>query len=193
MVIRGRLARIMAAIAVSVLPGCVTNLAPHDAMLSTGPDAPGYMIVGLAEQNSRCELGAATQAVALRFAAENGKPVVAGRSACGLVSSGREVERVVLQAAAGRYRPDFATEVQQVFVTKSLLKDDVHNAEPVEVPAGGIVYAGDYIFRSDFGVDQEIKLVRIDHDAVGAAAALKSYPNLVGAPFVSAGGLRVAQ
>lgn len=193
MAIRDGLARVVAIIAVSLLPGCASDRASRGSTLSSGPDAPGYMIVGLAEQNSRCEFGAATQGIALQFTAENGQRVVAGRSGCGLTSNGRDVERVVLRAAAGRYRPDLATETQQVFVTTSLLKGDVRNAEPVEVPAGSIVYAGDYIFRSDFGVGQEIKLVRVDHDTAGAAAALKPYPNLIGSPFVSAGGLRAAR
>ena len=184
-----KMLRVAAAAAVLLVAACASDVAPRGAMLSAAPDAPGYMIVGLAEQNHRCEFGTTTRSFALRFKNDGGKSVVAGRQGCGLTTNGGEVLRSVLTVPAGRYRPDFAAEVLHVFVTDTTLKDDITNAEPIEVPAGHIVYAGDYILASDFQA-QEIKLLRVEHDEAGAAAALAPYPSLFGASFVSAGGLR---
>lgn len=187
----GLLARGLAIVSVIAVAGCFTprDLAPPGAMLSSTPGAPGYMIIGLVEKNYRCEFGAATQFIMLRLIGGNGKNLVAPRSNCQIGIDNGQIVRRVLQVPAGHYRPESVTEKLAVFVTDRLLSDDINNAKAIEVRSGTIVYAGDYVFASDFEA-QEIKLIRVDHDAAGAAEALRPYPNLSGAAIVDGGGLR---
>lgn len=185
--------RLLAFVAVSFLvTACATSFeAPRDARISTAPDAPGYVVVGLASQTYKREFGRATEGLALGFARAGGTPVTASRYGCGSVRGFYgskpcdlgKVERQVLAVPAGDWTTAAVVEQFNNWGTRKLLRDQVPSGSPIHVGPGEVVYVGDFTFASDYDA-QEIKLVAHGRDDAGAAQALAEYPGLQSAAVV---------
>ena len=178
--------------ALLLLAGCAaSSIAPADATLSRSPDAPGYMIVGLAERNSQRDIGAVTQFIRFGFNNGGGKVVSMLRYSCGSIvgfygskpCNLAEMDRYVLTVPPGDWRAVGVVENLKIILGQKVLQDDLPPYRPVHVGPGEIVYVGDFTFATNYEA-QEIKLVSHAHDDNAARAALAAYPGLFNAPIV---------
>jgi hypothetical protein len=161
--------------------------APRSVSLATTPDAPGFLVVGFAEQNYRWGLVTSTRSISLTFTSPGHDPVTATRKGCGsfggfVGTSPCDLSVLspqVLRLPAG----DWSLAGFTLAYTATTGDHELHSspALTVHVGPGEIVDIGDYVFASD-GEKQEIKLVSHGRDDAGTRAALAAYPSLRAAP-----------
>lgn len=161
-----------------------------DATISTAPDAPGYIVVGLATQSYKRELLVITEAITLGLKRKQGGEAIASRDGCGSTRGFygsrpcklNELDWQVLVAPPGDWAPLLVAEQEGSFSRKRL-SDTLPLRSPVHVGPGEVVYIGDYTFASDYEA-QEIKLVKHGRDDDAARRALANYPGLRAAPII---------
>ena len=95
------------------LSGCGGNpfLVDHNAVSSTAPGAPGYLVVGLAQSHEQPPVRnvATLEAMTVQFDDEAGKPVPAGRFKCTVIDNipCRPLDVMdlqIMQLSPGQYR-----------------------------------------------------------------------------------------
>ena len=169
----------------ATLTACVPpGEALHDASLSTAPDAPGFLIIGLAEQNYAWNLANWTQSIALTLTSPGQAPVTAARKGCGSLTglvgdkpcNLAQMQHLVLQLPPGAWTAAEVTEAYHLADGDHMLQAALPNL-PITIRPGQITYAGDFTFASD-AVSPSITLVARSHDDAGAQYALNPYPHL---------------
>ena len=175
-----------------LVSACATSFeAPPDAQISRAADAPGYIVVGLATQSYKRDLGHVTDGIAMGMARKQGGTVVASRNGCGSMRGFygskpcdlTKLDRQVLVVPAGDWLPLSVVEQLNTWGTRKTLKDVLPFRSPVHVGPGDVVYLGDFTYASDYDA-QEIKLVQHGRDDAAATQALAAYPGLKAAPVI---------
>jgi hypothetical protein len=164
------------------------------ATLSQAPDAPGYVVVGLAEQNYTFGLVYSTQSVALTLTSPNHAPVTAVRKACGTLGGfigTKPCDISSLGAIVLRLPPGTWTVAGATLAYHNLDGDQtLHGALPpasFQLHPGEVVDLGEYVFASN--ADKKVMpLARHFHDEGLTRTTLAAYPGLQPAPIVYAGG-----
>jgi hypothetical protein len=180
---------------VGLLGGCsvTTAEALPDARVATGADAPGFIVVGYADEQPRNRVLHVLQSLSLAFVSTAGEGARTVRVGCRqLYNTDREscaeqlaMGRRVLQVKPGEWRLVRVGEiVRGGFPPRNIvLSAPLPRGTSVTVGPGEIVYIGDFLFA--FNVDtSEVTLRTHSRDDAGAAVALERYPNLRGQPVV---------
>lgn len=171
---------------------CATKFeASPDAQISTAADAPGYVVVGLATQSYKRDLGHVTDAIGMGLARRQGGTVVAVRDGCGSMRGFygskpcdlSKLDRRVLVVPAGDWVPLTVSERLTTWGSRKTLSDTLPFRNPVHVGPGEVVYMGDFTYASDYDA-QEIKLVQYGRDDAAASQALTAYHGLKAAPVI---------
>lgn len=178
-----------------LLAACVPAAeAPPNARLSQDADAPGYLIVGFAEQNYRWGLVTSTQSIALTLTSPGREPTLATRKGCGSMAGFvgtrpcdlSTLDRIVLRLTPGTYTLDEVALAFQSTNGPQTLRNHITPPIPIRIAANEIVDAGDFTFASD-AEKQEIRLVQHTHGDAQARSALATFPNLRAAPIIYRG------
>lgn len=177
--------------ALFLLSACAPTFeARQDATRSTRPDAPGFLVVGLADEAAVYGLSRATTDISIGFARVGGGQASMTRSSCagaGLYSTKpcdlTKPARQVLQVPAGEWRTGTAVSSLAVIAGQRTLVDQLPPGSPVRVGPGEVVYIGDYILAADYDA-QEITVRRHVRDDAGAARTVTEYPGLTDGPII---------
>lgn len=156
----------------------------HTATLSNAPDAPGFLVIGTAEQNYRWDLAAWTTSLTLTLTSPAHEPVLVSRGGCGSLTALvgakpcdlSQTDRAVLQLPPGAYTPARVDEAYHLADGDHALAAPLATP-PIIVRPGQVTYAGDYTFASS-AIDQSIRLVQRTLDPAAAQRALAPFPNL---------------
>jgi hypothetical protein len=164
------------------------------ASLSQAPGAPGYVVVGMAEQNYRFGLVYSTQSVGLTLTSLGHEPVTAVREACGTLSgfvSTKPCDISNLGAVVLRLPPGTWTVAGATLGYRTLDGDQIlHGALPpasFQLHPGEVVDLGEYVFASNAD-NKQMPLARHFQDERLTRTTLAAYPGLQPAPIVYAGG-----
>lgn len=175
-----------------LVSACATKFeAPPDAQISGAADAPGYIVVGLATQSYKRDLGHVTDAIGMGMARRQGGTVVASRDGCGSMRGFygskpcdlNKLDRRVLVVPTGDWVPLTVSERLTTWGSRKTLSDTLPFRNTVHVGPGEVIYIGDFTYASDYDA-QEIKLVQYGRDDAAASQALAAYPGLKAAPVV---------
>ena len=167
------------------LTACVpSGEALHNATLSTAPGAPGYLIIGIAEQNYAWTLASWTQSISLTLSSPGQAPVTATRKGCGSITglvgdktcNLAQMEHLVLQLPPGTWTAAGVSEAYHLADGDHTLQAALPNL-PITIRPGEITYAGDFTFASD-AVNPSITLLARSHDDAGAQYALTPFTHL---------------
>ena len=177
----------------SLLSGCASqyNEAPQDAAISTAADAPGFLIVGLVEENASSGLTHAALSLALALRSEDGTTATMNRYGCGSMQGVygskpcnlTKLDWQVLQVQPGLWRPAAAAEATKTILGSKLVRATLPLGPPIRVGSGEVVYIGDYILSADY--DAPAVLVRRHgRDDAAAQRTLAAYSGLRHAQIV---------
>lgn len=176
---------------------CSSTVAPGNAQLSQDADAPGYVVVGLAEQNATFGLVFSTQSVTMNLVGPAQQVVPATRKGCGTLGGFintkpcdlTALSMTVLRLPAGTWSVTGATLAYHNVQGDQQLNGAV---PPVsfQLRPGEIVDLGDYVFASNADTNQ-MKLVRHFQDDGLTRTTLATYPGLRAAPTTYRGGASV--
>jgi hypothetical protein len=184
--------------ALLVLAACATgNEAPRTATLSGAQDAPGYVVVGIVEQNYKFGLVYSTQSVALNLTSPGHEPAVALRNGCGSLGgfiATRSCDLaglggIVLRLPAGTWTVAGATLAYHTLDGDHVLRGAVPPVTFALHP-NEVVDLGTYVFASDAD-KQVMPLVRHAPDTALTRTTLAAYPGLQAAPVSYRGGATV--
>lgn len=181
----------------AMLGGCTsggTGAAPKDAVLGAGPTAPGFIIVGFADENAINELLHNYRSLSMGLVGPDGKVLTITRYGCAHLIAGtmadtcsgqREMAQRVLQVAPGTWRVGGVSEfVQTGFPARyATIAAPLPRNMTFEVGPAEIVYIGDFHFAFDKETTS-VTLRRHARDDAAAARALEEFPGLVGQPVV---------
>jgi hypothetical protein len=182
-------------LAVLPLASCASgNEALRTATLSQEAGTPGYVVVGMVEQNYKFGVVYATQSVAVTLTSPGHDPVIAVRKGCGSLGGFIATKpcdisapgAVVLQVPPGSWTLTSGTLAYHNLDGDQTLTGPV---PPVTfaLRSGEIVDLGEYVFASD--ADKKVMpLVRHYQDDGLTRATLAVYPGLQGAPVIYRGG-----
>lgn len=171
---------------------CAANYeAPSNAQVSKTGDAPGYIIIGLATQSYQRNLEPLVGSIEMVIARRQGGTVIATRNGCGNVLGYygsrpcdlTKLELHILMVAPGDWLPINVVEKLHTRRSRRTLEGLLPFHRSVHVDPGEIVYIGDFIYASDYDVE-EVKLVRHVRNDAAAIQALAGYPGLKNAPVI---------
>jgi hypothetical protein len=180
------------------LTACATgNEALRNATLSRDAGAPGYVVVGLAEQNYRFGLVYSTQSIAVTLTSPGQEPVTARREGCGSVGgfiATKPCDLATPAAVVLRVPPGTWTLAGAALAYHGIDGDQAITGPlppaTFQLRSGEIVDLGAYVFASDAD-KKTMPLVRHGQDDGLTRSALAAYPGLQGAPTVYRGGAPV--
>lgn len=184
---------LLAALLTVSLTGCASrfNEAPQDAVISTAAGAPGYVVLGLADENAGSGLTHTTLSLALALRREDGITAVMNRDGCGSMqgfygSNPCDLTKLgwqVLQVQPGLWRPVVAAEVTSTLLGRNRFRSTLPPGSAIPVGSGEVVYLGDYVLAVDFdGLSVAIR--RHERNDAAAQRALAAYPGLRDAQVV---------
>lgn len=179
------------------LAGCASGgsgAAKPDASIGAGPDAPGFIIIGYADETAENELFHVYQSLALGLRSAAGQVVNTARYGCRVMLAANlsdscdtqnRMRQLVLQVPPGTWRLMAAAETVRTGFPVRNQTMTARLPPGVEVPVGPgeIVYMGDFLFRFD-NDSSEVLLKSHSRDDAGAARALEPFPGLRGRPIV---------
>ncbi len=176
-----------------LLSGCASryNEAPQDAVISTAADAPGFLIVGLAEENAGSGLTHAALLLGLALRREDGTTATMNRNGCGSFDGVygskpcdlTKLDWQVLQVQPGLWRPAAAAEATKTILGSKLVRAALPPGPLIKVGPGEVVYIGDYVLSADY--DAPAVLVRRhERDDAAAQRTLAAYSGLRNAQIV---------
>lgn len=176
-----------------LLPGCAAryNEAPQDAVVSAAADAPGFVIVGLADENAGSGLTHAALALALALRREDGTTATMNRNGCGSMSGVygskpcdlTKLDWQVLQVPPGLWRPAAVAEATKTILGSKQIRAALPPGPPIKVGPGEVVYIGDYVLAADYDAPAVV-VRRHGRDDAAAQRALAAYPGLRNAQIV---------
>ena len=179
-------------LSLALLAGCAADpnrmlsRAPASASLATGPQAPGYIIVGMARNDDFEEdLISRMQAYRLHFNRIGGGYGEAGHAGCSaagepvslVLSCSHVMARTVVQAQPGIWRLEAFSENRRIANVYISLTIPVRSELSFEAKPGQVVYIGDFTTRMT-GRPVRGGLGAYARNDQGAAEALARYPGL---------------
>ena len=134
------------------------NEAPQDASNSTAADAPGFLVVGLSEENVPSRVFRTTHSLALAPQREDGTTAAMNRSGCGSMDGFygskpcdlAKLECQVLQVQPGLWRPVVAAEAVNIFAGRQTIRATLPPGPPLRIGSGKVVYIGDDVLAADY-------------------------------------------
>ncbi len=169
----------------SLLSGCASrfNEASQDTSISTAADAPGFLIVGLSEENAPSRTFRTTHPLALALRREDGMTATMNRNGCGSMDGLHgstpcdlaKLDWQVLQVQLGLRRPVVAAEAVNIFAGRQTLGATLPPGPLVRVGPGEVVCIGNYVLAADYDAPA-IVVRRHGRDDAAAQRALAAYP-----------------
>ncbi len=170
-----------------LLAGCAPhyNEAPQSAGISTAADAPGFLIVGLSEENAPSRVFRTSRLLALVLRRDDGMTATMSRNGCGSMTGFygskpcdlTKLDWQVLQVQPGLWRPAGVAEMVNTFGGNEKIRAGLPSGPSVTVGPGEVVYIGDYTLAADYDVPTFV-VRRHGRDDAAAQRALAGYPGL---------------